>query len=87
MRPMRTTGTRAPQIRIRENDKMSPILFDMFSCSEVSHRLEWFESLHGCMPQNSLRNLRREEGKPALVALMLIVTLGVQSLRNGQWSP
>lgn len=31
MRPILTTGTRAPQIRIRENDKINPILFEIFS--------------------------------------------------------
>lgn len=38
IRPIRTTGTRAPQIRIRENDSMSPILFDIFSWMILSYR-------------------------------------------------
>jgi hypothetical protein len=32
IRPMRTTGKRAPQIRTREKERMSPIFEEMFSC-------------------------------------------------------
>jgi len=31
IRPMRTTGKRAPQIRTREKERMSPIFEEMFS--------------------------------------------------------
>ena len=31
IRPMRTTGNRAPQIRTREKERMSPIFEEMFS--------------------------------------------------------
>ena len=87
MRPMRTTGMRAPQIRISENDKISPILLDMFSCTGVNHFLELLKSLHECMRRNSLRNLRHEVEKPVLIALKPTVILDVRSFKGTQWNP
>jgi hypothetical protein len=87
IRPMRTTGMRPPQIRIREKDKISPILLDMFSCTGVNRLLELLKSSHECMRRNSLRNLRHEGGRPVLIALMPAVTLDVRSFKGAQWSP
>lgn len=84
---MRTTGMRAPQIRIREKDKISPILLDMFSCTGVNHLLELLKFLHECTRRNSPRNLRHEVRRPVLIVLMPAVTLDVRSFKGAQWNP
>ena len=70
----RTTGRRAPQIKMREKDNMSPTFAAMFSCSGNHgspyegleggwRKLSWWNE-PGCRLRSSPRSPPRAEGTP-----------------------
>jgi hypothetical protein len=44
----RTTGNRAPQMRMSEKERMSPILAEMFSCGRSEFALFFLILVKGC---------------------------------------
>ena len=75
-RTVLTTGTRAPQIRTSENDKISPILAVMFCCSSVicqrAKIVTKAQDERGCMRQSSQHSHPRGVGRLHCAVLALV---------------
>ena len=82
MRPIRTTGIRAPQIRIKEKERINPIFAVMFSCGcrscEGAYKTR-SRGIRACKRRNFLRN--RQRGGGTLCSLGL-GRVGISNVRS-----